>query len=214
MADPVVPVSFTSLIETANRQLRRVPAWPAYPLAFGYVGWLVWLGATGGLGVEPVVALQRALGEAALYLLIAGLAVTPLRRHAGLNLLKFRRALGLSCFIFVVAHFLAWAVLDLQSLGRVWADIVKRPYITVGMAGFALLIPLALTSNNWSIRRLGARWRQLHRLTYAAALLGAVHYIMLVKWFQIRPLIFLAVILILLLLRLRPGRLAMRFQRG
>ncbi|MFU1478533.1 protein-methionine-sulfoxide reductase heme-binding subunit MsrQ [Roseovarius sp. C7] len=203
-----------SLIDSFNHLARRIPAWPAYPLSFAYVGWLIWQGATGGLGVEPVVALQRALGEVALYLLMAGLAVTPARRHLGLNLLKFRRAIGLSCFIFVVAHFLAWAVLDLQSLGRVWAEIVKRPYITVGMAGFALLIPLALTSNNWSIRRLGRRWRQLHRLTYAAAILGAVHYLMLVKGFQIRPLIFLAVILLLLALRLRPATLRARFQRG
>ena len=116
--------------------------------------------------------------------------------------MKFRRAIGLSCFFFVVAHLMVWAVLDVQALGRVWADIVKRPYITVGMAGFALLLPLAVTSNNLSVRRLGPAWRKLHKLTYPAAVLGAVHYVMLVKGWQVEPLIYLAVIVTLLALRL------------
>ena len=91
------------------------------------------------VAAEPVKALEHALGEAALYLLVAGLAVTPLRRLAGINLLKFRRAIGLACFFFVVLHLLTWAVLDVQRLDRVWADIVKRPYITVGMAAMMLV---------------------------------------------------------------------------
>ena len=105
--------------------------------------------------IEPIDWLEREYGITALQLLCATLAVTPLRRFVGLNLLKFRRALGLLVFCFVLAHFLVWALLDVQALGAVWADIVKRPYVTIGMAAFLLLIPLALTSNDWSLRRLG-----------------------------------------------------------
>ena len=81
-----------------------------------------------------------------------GLLVTPLRKWTGVNLLKFRRAIGVSAFFLVLAHFSVWAVLDVQSLERVWTEIVKRPYVTVGMASFVLMIPLALTSNNLSVR--------------------------------------------------------------
>jgi sulfoxide reductase heme-binding subunit YedZ len=175
-----------------------------------YAGWLLWLGIDNRLGAEPVKALEHALGEAALYLLVAGLAVSPLRRMAGVNLLKFRRAIGLACFFFVALHLLTWAVLDVQRLDRVWADIVKRPYITVGMAAFVLLVPLAVTSNDWAVRKMGAAWRKLHLLVYPAAILGAVHYVMLVKGFQLRPLIFLLVVCALLAMRFkgqrRPGQ--------
>jgi len=190
--------------DAINRALRRVPAWPVYPAAATYAGWMFWQGLRGGLGPNPVEALEHAYGESALYLLVGALAVTPLRRFAGLNLLKFRRALGLACFFFLSVHLLTWAVLDVQALARVWADIVKRPYITVGMAGFALLVPLAMTSNNLSVRRLGPKWRRLHRLVYPAAILGALHYVMLVKGWQTKPLVMLAIVAGLLVLRL-PG---------
>ena len=185
-----------------NRPVRILPAWLIYGLSLAYALWLFWLGLNNQLGANPVEALEHAYGEAALYLLVAVLAVTPLRRLTGVNLLKFRRALGLSCFFFVTAHLMVWAVLDIQALDRVWADIVKRPYITVGMAAFVLMIPLALTSNNRSVRRLGDAWRKLHQLTYLAAILGAVHYVMLVKGWQFRPLVFLGIIILLLLIRL------------
>ena len=185
-----------------NGGLRAVPAWPIYLGSLGYAGWLLWLGISDRLGAEPVKALEHALGEAALYLLVAGLAITPLRRLVGINLLKFRRAIGLACFFFVVMHLLTWAVRDVQRLDRVWADIVKRPYITVGMAALLLMIPLAVTSNNWSMRRLGPAWRKLHLLVYPAAVLGAVHYLMLVKGIQLRPILFLILILGLLALRI------------
>lgn len=185
-----------------NGGLRAVPAWPIYLGSLGYAGWLLWLGISDRLGAEPVKALEHALGEAALYLLVAGLAITPLRRLVGINLLKFRRAIGLACFFFVVMHLLTWAVLDVQRLDRVWADIVKRPYITVGMAALLLMIPLAVTSNNWSMHRLGPAWRKLHLLVYPAAVLGAVHYLMLVKGIQLRPILFLILILGLLALRI------------
>ena len=193
----------TGLADSINVALRKVPAWLIYMVSLAYAGWLLWLGLSDQLGAEPVKALEHRLGEAALYLLVAGLAVTPLRKHAGINLLKVRRAVGLACFFFVALHLLTWAVLDVQRLDRVWADILKRPYITVGMTGFALLLPLAVTSNNLSVRKLGPTWRRLHRLVYPAALLGAVHYVMLVKGLQLKPLVFLAVILCLLALRLK-----------
>jgi sulfoxide reductase heme-binding subunit YedZ len=170
-------------------------------------GWLFWLAATGGLGVEPIEALEHRYGEIALQLIVLGLAVTPLRQRLGLNLMPFRRAIGVLAFGFVAAHFLVWAVLDVQSVSAIWADIVKRPYVTLGMAGLLLLIPLAATSNNWAVRKLGGlRWRQLHKLVYPAAILGAVHYIWLAKGFQIEPLVYLFLILGLIALRVAPRR--------
>lgn len=198
------------IVERLNGIARAVPTWVVYLALFLPAPVLVWQGATGALGVEPIKELEHALGEIALQLLIAGLAVTPLRRHLGVNLLRFRRAIGLMAFFYVAAHLLVWLVLDVQILGQIWADILKRPYITVGMAGFVLLVPLALTSNNWSVRRLGPGWRKLHRLTYVAALLGGLHFVMLVKGFQIEPLVYLGVTLGLLALRwpgvALPGR--------
>ncbi|MEO9778504.1 MAG: protein-methionine-sulfoxide reductase heme-binding subunit MsrQ [Sedimentitalea sp.] len=186
-----------------NGALRRIPVWAVYGAGLLPPPILFWIGATGGLGVEPIKALEHELGELALQFLIAGLAITPLRRFAGVNLLRFRRAIGLLTFYYVVCHLLVWLVLDVQILGQIWADIVKRPYITVGMAAFVLMIPLAITSNNWSVRRLGASWRRLHRLVYVAAVLGGLHFVMLSKGLQIEPLLYLGTILLLLLLRLR-----------
>jgi len=194
------------IADRLNRLARRVPAAVLYVLGLVQALWLFYLGATGGLGVEPIKALEHELGEIALQLVIAGLCITPLRRFAGINLLKFRRALGLMAFFFVTLHLLVWLVLDVQIPALIWADILKRPYITVGMLAFALMIPLAMTSNGWSVRRLGARWRKLHRLTYAVAVLGGIHFLWLVKGFQIEPILYLAAIMLLLALRVRPVR--------
>ena len=192
------------LVDGLNRAARRVPTWVVYLALALPAPWFFWQGLTGGLGVEPIKALEHEYGELALKLLIAGLCVTPLRRFAGVNLLKFRRAIGLMAFYYVTAHLLVWLLLDVQLLGQIWADIVKRPYITVGMAGFALMIPLAATSNNRAVRALGPRWRRLHRLTYGVALLGALHFVMLTKGFQLEPLIYMGLVLALLALRMIP----------
>ncbi|WP_296427055.1 protein-methionine-sulfoxide reductase heme-binding subunit MsrQ [Yoonia sp.] len=182
--------------QAINGALRKVPAWTIYIGIAAWVVWLFYLGLTGGLGVEPINALEREYGALGLKLLILGLLVTPLRKWTGVNLIKFRRAIGVTSFFMILAHFLVWAVLDVQTFARVWMEIVKRPYVTVGMVAFVLLIPLAATSNNLSVRRLGAaRWRKLHKLTYPAAILGGVHYLWLVKGFQIEPIIYLIVIL-------------------
>ncbi len=188
--------------QRVNQVLRRVPSWPLYVIAAGWAGWLFWLALSGQLGVEPINALEREYGSVALKLLVAGLAVTPIMKWTRVSLLKFRRAIGLIAFFFVLAHFLVWALLDVHSLGRVWADIVKRPYITIGMIALLALIPLVLTSNNWSIRRLGRNWKRLHQLVYGIALLGGVHFLWLSKGFQIEPLVYLGLIIGLLALRL------------
>ncbi len=196
-------------MQTVNQTLRRIPVWLIYLLGVLPAPWLLYLGATGGLGVEPIEALEHELGDLALKLLVLGLAVTPLRRYVGLNLIKFRRAIGVLTFFYVTLHLLVWLVLDVQVLGQIWADIIKRPYITVGMAAFLLMLLPALTSNDWSVRRLGPRWRKVHRLIYPAAILGGLHYVMQAKGFQIEPLVYLGLILGLLILRLPfPGRRA------
>ncbi|MEM7090958.1 MAG: protein-methionine-sulfoxide reductase heme-binding subunit MsrQ [Pseudomonadota bacterium] len=189
-------------MQLVNQILRKIPVWAVYLIGALPAPWLLYLGMTGGLGVEPIEALEHRLGELALQLLILGLAVTPMRQYLGLNLMKFRRAIGVLAFTYVSLHLLVWLVLDVQLPGQIWADIIKRPYITVGMAAFLLLLPLAVTSNTWSVRRLGPKWRILHKLVYPAVFLGGLHYVMLAKGFQIEPLIYLALITILLVLRL------------
>lgn len=192
---------------TLNSAVRKVPTWAVYGSGMLPLGWLFWLALNGGLGVEPVETLEHRLGLLGLQFMIATLAVTPLRRATGVNLVKFRRALGLLTFFYIVLHLLVWALLDVQTLGAVWADVVKRPYITVGMAAFALMLPLAATSFDRAVRLMGAAaWRRLHRLTYAAAILGAAHYVMLSKGFQLEPMLYLAAVMGLVAARIRAPR--------
>ena len=188
-------------MQRVNQIIRRMPVWAVYLLGALPAPWLFYLGLTGGLGVDPIEALEHRYGELALQMLVAVLAISPLRRFLGLNLLKFRRALGVLTFVYVSLHLLVWLVLDVQIPSQIWADILKRPYITVGMAAFVLLLPLAVTSNNLSVRKLGPRWRVLQRLVFPAAILAGLHYVMLAKGFQIEPLVYLSSIIILVLLR-------------
>ncbi len=165
-----------------NGALRRVPPGVVYLLGLLPLAWIVWLTLSGGIGVDPVKGIEHRLGKVALWFLVGGLAITPLRRITGLNLLRYRRAVGLLGFAYVAAHLLAWVVLD---MGLLWAqaaaDLVKRPYLLLGITGFALLVPLALTSNTASVRRLGRNWRRLHWLVYPAVSLGVLHYLMQMK---------------------------------
>lgn len=187
-----------AVAQTINGGLRRLPAWTIYIVGTIYAIWEFWraLNQIGPYLVEPINVLERAYGEIALILMVAGLMVTPLRKWTGVNLIKFRRAIGVTAFFFVLAHFLVFAILDVQSVSRVWTEIVKRPYVTVGMLSFLMLIPLAVTSNNLSVRKMGAAaWRKMHKLTYPAAILGAIHYLWLVKGFQLEPIIYLVVII-------------------
>lgn len=194
-------------VQRINTGVGRVPPWLLYMVSVVPPVWFFYLGLTGGLGVEPIKELEHRLGELALQFFIVTLAVRPLRDWTGISLMKQRRALGLITFFYVVCHLLVWLVLDVGILSEIWADIVKRPYITVGMAAFVLMIPLAITSNNMSVRRMGPkRWRGWHRLTYPAAVLGALHYVMLAKGFQLEPLVYLALTLLLLAARFRLPR--------
>jgi sulfoxide reductase heme-binding subunit YedZ len=163
-------------------------------------GWLFWLGLTGGLGAEPIKSSSIATARSR-STFWSGLAVTPLRRLHGLNLMPFRRAIGVLCFFFVLAHLLVWAVLDVQTLARVWADIVERPYITIGMAGSCAAAAGADVEQLVGPAHGGGRVAaSLHKLVYPAAVLGALHYVWLAKGFQLEPLVYMAAILALLAL--------------
>ncbi len=194
-----------TLPQAVTAQARRVPEWLVYIVGALPAPWLFWLGATGGLGVEPIEALEHEYGRLALKLLLAGLAITPLWRFAGVNLVKFRRPLGLLAFFYLCLHFLVWLLLDVQIPSQAWADVVKRPFVTFGMAGFLLLVPLAVTSTRGWIRRLGPKgWGRLHRLVYVAVALGALHFIMGRKGLQYEPLIYAGILAVLLGLRMIP----------
>ena len=194
------------LIQWINTGLRKIPIWVLYLILL--IPGLLTLaaGLTDNLGPEPINELEEELGEFALKLLILGLAVSPLLHFTRINLVRFRRAIGVMAFAYVMAHFLVWFLLDLQSLSHIWTEIAKRPYVTVGMAGFIAMIPLALTSNDLSVRRLGRFWRVLHRLTYLVAILAGLHFIMLSKGFDVESLAHMVVILAFLALRICKWR--------
>ncbi|PKP72954.1 MAG: protein-methionine-sulfoxide reductase heme-binding subunit MsrQ [Alphaproteobacteria bacterium HGW-Alphaproteobacteria-6] len=192
------------MIDAINSLARRVPAWLVYLAGLVPPVWLFVLALNGQLGVDPVKALEHEMGKLGLQLIIAGLCISPLRRFVGLSLIKFRRAIGLVAFFYIVLHFATWLALDMGlRLDEALHDILRRPYVTAGMVGLAGLIPLAITSNNWSVRRLGpVRWQKLHWLTYVVALAGGIHYVWLVKTWTLESLMYLAVILGLLALRI------------
>ncbi|MDG1505086.1 MAG: protein-methionine-sulfoxide reductase heme-binding subunit MsrQ [Planktomarina sp.] len=193
-------------IQWINTGLRKIPTWVLY-IILPIPGLLaIVAGLTDNLGPEPVNELEEQLGEFALKFLILGLAVSPLLHFTRINLVRFRRAIGLMAFAYVLAHFLVWFLLDLQALNQIWTEIAKRPYVTAGFAGFIVMIPLALTSNDWSVRRLRRFWRVLHRLTYLAAILAGLHFIMLSKGFDVEALAHMAVILAFLALRVSKWR--------
>lgn len=181
---------------------------PAAALAAtGPAVWLV-LAALGRVdfGADPVKTIQVTTGLTTLVLLFATLAVTPLRKYGRWGeLIRLRRMLGLFAFFYVCLHALTYFVFD-QSLdpGLIWSDTVEHPRIAVGFLAFLALIPLALTSTDKAIRRLGKRWTRLHRLIYVAAALGVVHYLMVQKLDWSKGLAYGAVFLGLMLLRL-PG---------
>jgi methionine sulfoxide reductase heme-binding subunit len=190
-------------MDQINALVRRAPAWMIYILGAIPFAALVWSASVGGLGADPVKALENELGEWGLRFLIASLAITPLMR-LGLRLLKFRRALGLVGFYYICLHFLVWITLDLAlRWGQIGSELYKRPFILVGFAAFLMLVPLALTSWNGAIRRMGAiSWRRLHLLAYPAILAGSVHYVMIGKVWSVDALLYLAVTLALLVTRL------------
>lgn len=168
--------------------------------ALAPAAWLIAGVFTGWLGVNPIETLTHVTGMTALVLLLVTLSVTPVRRLSGWNpVIKIRRPLGLFAFFYVFAHFSIWMGLDLGlEFSWIIEDIKERPYITVGVTAFLLLIPLAVTSTKGWIRRLGKRWGRLHRLTYVVATLGVIHYYWQVKADTRLPLVLGAVLVVLL----------------
>ena len=156
------------------------------------------------LGANPIEAVSRATGEWTLRFLLITLTVTPLRRLTGIHwLLRLRRTLGLFAFAYACAHLLSYVWLDqFFDWPGIAQDILKRPYVTVGFAAFVLMTPLALTSSNYMIRRLGGRrWQALHRSVYAVAVLGVLHFWWLVKADVSMPLLYSVLLAILLGMR-------------
>ena len=179
----------------------------AFVLALVPLGVIVAAASAGDLGANPVETLIHHFGEWGLRLMLVTLAVTPIRRLTGWNpLVRLRRMLGLYAFFYAVLHLATYVILDRSlSLEEILDDLTERPYIMVGFAAFVLLVPLAATSTNAMVRRLGGRrWRRLHRLAYVAAVGGVVHYWWLVKADVREPLVYAAVLALLLVLRLPP----------
>ncbi|MHB1085850.1 MAG: protein-methionine-sulfoxide reductase heme-binding subunit MsrQ [Thiobacillus sp.] len=177
---------------------------------------LIVYGASGGLGANPIEFITRSTGTWVLVGLMVTLSVTPLRRLIGrAALMRYRRMLGLFTFFYVCLHFITYIWLDqFFDPAAIVKDIVKRPFITVGFTAFVLLIPLAATSTHAMMRRLGRRWLQLHRLVYAIAILGVVHFLWLVKKDLTEPLIYGAVLSLLLAMRLPWGVRLLQGIRG
>jgi sulfoxide reductase heme-binding subunit YedZ len=176
------------------------------PLAWLVCGLFGWFGAS--LGADPVKKLEHECGKTALQLLLLTLSVTPLRNLLGMpQLLRLRRMLGLFAFFYVVLHFTVYLALDLElNFATLGADILKRPYITIGFTALLLLIPLAVTSTNAMQRRLGRRWQTLHRLVYVVAVLGVWHFYWQVKRDVREPLVYAGILAVLLLYRLLRAR--------
>ncbi len=150
--------------------------------------------ATGGIGVDPIETVTHLTGFWALTLLMSSLAVSPLRRVTGWNgIIGARKVLGNFAFFYAVLHFVTYLVDQSFSMGFIVADVVKHWWVTVGFAALLLLVPLALTSSQRAIRRMGKRWQKLHRLVYVAAGLGVLHFFLLVKKDVREPLVFAGV---------------------
>ncbi len=166
-------------------------------LPLAYVAWKF---ATDRLGANPIRELEIETGLWTLRLLAATLSITPFRRAFGWNwLVKYRRMLGLFTFAYACVHLSMWAGVDwFFAWSDMWGEIVKHKYILIGMATWLIMLPLALTSTKASVRRLGKRWTTLHRLVYAAAITGTIHYLWAVKKDTFFPLVYLAVFVLLL----------------
>lgn len=158
---------------------------------------------TGNLGINPAETIQLETGRWALKFLLLSLAVTPIRRLTGWNVvIQYRRMLGLFAFFYAALHFLSYWSFDLNfAFAAMIGDVLKRPFIALGFAAFLLLVPLAVTSTKGWIRRLGKKWALLHRLVYVAAMLAVIHFIWKVKIFTGDPVVYAAILAVLLAFR-------------
>lgn len=182
--------------------LLKGAVWSLGLLPVGLLAWSVVLGD--GLGANPIEELEHRTGLTALIALLTALSVTPLRRLTGWNILqKIRRPVGLFAFFHASVHFSVYLALDqFFAWGYIVEDIVERPYILAGFAAFLCLLPLAVTSTRGWVRRLGRKWRTLHRLVYAAGVFAVVHYLWVTKADDRGPFIAAALLTLLLLMRL------------
>ena len=157
---------------------------------------------SGGLGVDPMRKIERELGDTGLNLLIFTLALTPITKLTSFNLIRYKRVFGLMSFFYITLHFLTWLLLDMQLR---WDEIIisltKKPFIVLGMVSLVLLVPLAITSNNYSIRKLSNYWKRVHFLVYPAVIIGGLHYLLMAKTIQFDAVKTLIIILLLITLK-------------
>jgi sulfoxide reductase heme-binding subunit YedZ len=178
---------------------------------------LLWDYRQGQLGVDPIREITLRTGKTTLVLLFLSLAVTPVNIVLGWKrLLPLRRLLGLYAFFYVCLHLLSFVWLDyLFDWLFIWEGIVEQRYVLVGFTAFLLMLPLALTSSKWSMRRLGKRWKSLHQLIYLIGALAIIHYLWLVKNYYTEPLIYAAILILLLLTRIKSiKQRILRWRRG
>ena len=188
----------------SKQQLQRWLKPIAFVICFSPMAWLVWQLLHDMLGANPIEAFTRKSGEWGLRFLLLTLAMTPLRRMLGQGWpIRYRRMLGLFCFFYISIHLLSYIVLDqFFDWSEIYADILKRPFITIGMTAYTLLIPLAVTSNKAMMKRLGRNWQRLHRLVYIIAICGVLHYFWLVKADLLWPMVYGVILVMLLAFRL------------
>ena len=195
-------VNIRSLFDLVRASVRRLRSWHIYVSLLVPLLFLAYDLLSGQLGVDPMRSIEKSLGVTAIYILILTLCITPFSLLTGINFIRFRRAFGLMSFFYIVLHFSTWLLLDMQLR---WVEIAesltRKPFIVFGMMGFLLLIPLAATSNNYSMKRLGKYWPKLHKLIYVAIILGGIHYLMMEKTLQNDAIITFIIIIALISLR-------------
>jgi sulfoxide reductase heme-binding subunit YedZ len=190
---------------TQSQLVRRVLKPALFLACLGPLTWLIYNAFWGDLGANPIETITNTTGIWTLRLIAITIAITPVRWLTKWNpIITFRRMLGLFAFFYGSVHFMIYFVLDRSLMfDGLWEDIIKRPYITVGFTAFVLMIPLALTSTKGWIRRLGGhRWNLLHKLVYVSAVLGVIHYWWKVKLDVTNPMIYAAIVALLLGARL------------
>ena len=195
-------LNLKSLFDLVRASVRRLRSWHIYVSLLVPLLFLTYDLLSGRLGVDPMRAIEKSLGVTAIYILILTLCITPFSVLTGINFIRFRRAFGLMSFFYIILHFSTWLLLDMQLR---WVEIAesltRKPFIVFGMMGFLLLIPLAATSNNYSMKRLGKYWQKLHKLIYVAIILGGIHYLMMEKTLQNDAIITFIIIIALISLR-------------
>ena len=195
-------INIKSVFDLMRMSVRRIKIWYIYVTLLIPLLFLSYDLLSGQLGVDPMRAIEKSLGITAIYILILTLCITPFSTLTGINFIRFRRAFGLMSFFYIVLHFSTWILLDMQlRWGEIIESLTRKPFIVFGMMGFMLLIPLAATSNNYSVKKMGKYWPKLHKLIYVAIILGGVHYLMMEKTIQNDALITFIIIMALISLR-------------